>query len=604
VVKLSKRIKWAKYPRLAAALIFMVLLGAACSKATPTPTAPSVPAATRTATAVPGTPISQLATVEIRVTDKPPEGVTKILLTVQNIEVNVAQAGTESGWKTIIPGPTEFDLVAVTGVEGVLGSTQLPPGRYSQLRMEVVKAMVTIQNVARPATVPSGKLRFVGEFDLVAGQTAVLTLDFDAERSIVLRGSQDPLLKPVVKLLVRKGGQPLAAAETVSNEPVATPTTVPGATPTTVPGATPTTVPGATPTTVPAPTPTTVPGATPTTVPAPTPTPVPAPTRTLVPTATPTTVPAPTPTLVPGATATPSPVPTLITVPAPTATPVPGATLTPTPVPTPTPTPVPGATPTATAVPAATPTPVPGATPTATTVPGATPTPSPTPLAGRAPIALGSAGNFVILTKTGISTTGTTSIVGDIGVSPIDSTGITGFGLIADSSNTFSTSSLVTGRVYAANYTAPTPSNMTTAVSAMETAYTDAAGRTTPDFTELGTGNISGMTLTPGLYKWGTEVTITSGVTLTGGANAVWIFQIAGNLTVGNGAIVTLSGGAQAQNIFWQVAGQTTLGTTSQFKGIILCQTLIAMNTGATLDGRALAQTAVTLNANAVTKPN
>ncbi len=145
---------------------------------------------------------------------------------------------------------------------------------------------------------------------------------------------------------------------------------------------------------------------------------------------------------------------------------------------------------------------------------------------------------------------------------------------------------------------------MTTAVSAMETAYTDAAGRTTPDFTELGTGNISGMTLTPGLYKWGTEVTITSGVTLTGGANAVWIFQIAGNLTVGNGAIVTLSGGAQAQNIFWQVAGQTTLGTTSQFKGIILCQTLIAMNTGATLDGRALAQTAVTLNANAVTKPN
>jgi hypothetical protein len=134
----------------------------------------------------------------------------------------------------------------------------------------------------------------------------------------------------------------------------------------------------------------------------------------------------------------------------------------------------------------------------------------------------------------------------------------------------------------------------------METAYTDAAGRTLPDFTELGAGNIDGLTLVPGLYKWGTGVTIPTGVTLTGGANDVWIFQIAQDLTVGNGAIVTLSGGAQATNIFWQVAGQVTLGTTSQFKGIILCQTLIQMNTGAKLEGRALAQTAVTLDSNNV----
>jgi hypothetical protein len=211
----------------------------------------------------------------------------------------------------------------------------------------------------------------------------------------------------------------------------------------------------------------------------------------------------------------------------------------------------------------------------------------------------------VILTKTGISTTGTTSIVGDIGVSPIDSTAITGFGLIADSSNTFSTSSLVTGKVYAADYAPPTPSKMTTAVSAMETAYTDAAGRTIPDFTELHAGDITGQTLVPGLYKWGTGVLISGGgVTLSGGATAVWIFQIAGNLTVADGAIVTLSGGAQPKNIFWQVAGQATLGTTANVKGIILSQTLISMNTGATLNGRALAQTAVTLDANAVTKPN
>jgi hypothetical protein len=172
-----------------------------------------------------------------------------------------------------------------------------------------------------------------------------------------------------------------------------------------------------------------------------------------------------------------------------------------------------------------------------------------------------------------------------------------------DSSNTFATSSLVTGKVYAADYTPPTPSKMTTAVSDMEIAYTDAAGRTNPAATELGAGDISGMTLAPGLYKWGTGVLINTGVTLNcqGNTNAVFIFQIAQDLTMANGAIVTLSGGCQAKNIFWQVAGQATLGTTSNFKGNILSQTLIDMQTGATLNGRALAQTAVTLDANPVT---
>ncbi len=225
--------------------------------------------------------------------------------------------------------------------------------------------------------------------------------------------------------------------------------------------------------------------------------------------------------------------------------------------------------------------------------------------AAQLPVNLGTAGNFVILAKTAISTTGTTSIVGDIGVSPAAATYITGFGLIMDASNKFSTSSLVTGKVYAANYAPPTPSTMTTAVLDMQTAYTDAAGRTLPDFTELGAGNIGGMTLTPGLYKWGTGVKIPpGGVTLSGGANDVWIFQIAQDLTVDNGAKVTLSGGAQAKNIFWQVAGKTTLGTTSDFKGIILSKTLISLNTGATLNGRALAQTAVTLIANVIIAPS
>jgi hypothetical protein len=172
-----------------------------------------------------------------------------------------------------------------------------------------------------------------------------------------------------------------------------------------------------------------------------------------------------------------------------------------------------------------------------------------------------------------------------------------------DSSNQFSTSVLVTGKVYAADYAVPSPAYMTTAISDMQTAYVNAAGRILPAATELGAGNIGGMTLAPGLYKWSTGLNIPTNVTLSGNANDVWVFQIAQNLTVANAARVILSGGAQASNIFWQVAGQATLGTTSVVNGNILCQTLIAMQTGSTLNGRALAQTAVTLDAATVTKP-
>jgi hypothetical protein len=224
--------------------------------------------------------------------------------------------------------------------------------------------------------------------------------------------------------------------------------------------------------------------------------------------------------------------------------------------------------------------------------------------ASPAPVDLGTAGDFAVLAKTGISATGTTHITGDIGISPAAASYITGFGLIMDSSNVFSTSSLVTGNIYAADYTPPTPSKMTTAVSDMETAYTDAAGRTLPDYTELYAGDVTGQTLTAGLYKWGTGVLISAGgVTIFGAPSDVWIFQIAQTLIVASGAIVTLDGGAQASNIFWQVTGQTTLGTSSQFNGIILDKTAIVIQTGATLNGRALAQTAVTLDANVVTAP-
>ncbi|MFA5851440.1 MAG: ice-binding family protein, partial [Spirochaetales bacterium] len=222
---------------------------------------------------------------------------------------------------------------------------------------------------------------------------------------------------------------------------------------------------------------------------------------------------------------------------------------------------------------------------------------------GPSAVLLGSAGNYVILAKTAISATVGTAITGDLGISPAAQSFVTGFGLVEDATNEFATSSLVTGRVYSSNDAPPTPTILTTAVSDMETAYTDAAGRVTPDFTNLGAGNVTGLTLVPGLYTWGTSLQATSGFTISGGANDVWIFQVAGDLTIGNGVIVTLGGSAQAKNIFWQVAGQTSLGTTAEFKGVVLCMTQIVVQTGATVNGRLLAQTQVTLDANAVTEP-
>jgi hypothetical protein len=221
--------------------------------------------------------------------------------------------------------------------------------------------------------------------------------------------------------------------------------------------------------------------------------------------------------------------------------------------------------------------------------------------AGHA-VDLGSASGFAILAKSGIAAGGTTFITGNIGVSPIDSSGITGFALIADASNQFSTSSLLNGRAYASDYAPPTPAGLTTAIGDMQTAYTDAAGRAA-DVTGLGAGTIGGLVLAPGVYKWGTNVLIDTDVTLNGASTAVWIFQIDGTLTLDSGRQVLLAGGAQARNIFWQVAGQVTLHSTSVMQGNILGQTAIVLNTGATLNGRALAQTAVTMDAAIVTSP-
>jgi hypothetical protein len=216
-------------------------------------------------------------------------------------------------------------------------------------------------------------------------------------------------------------------------------------------------------------------------------------------------------------------------------------------------------------------------------------------------VSLGAAATYVILAKTGISTTGTTTVAGDIGISPAGEGSLTGFNLIGDGPGTGSTTSnLVTGTLYAANYLDPTPANLIAAVSAMETAFTDAAGRA-PDVTEYGAGDVSGKTLYRGVYKWSSGLLINTDITLSGSATDVFIFQIAQDLAIGNGVNITLSGGALWKNIYWQVSGQVTIGTTASVKGTILSQTQIVLNTGASLNGRALAQSAVTLDSNTVT---
>jgi hypothetical protein len=215
---------------------------------------------------------------------------------------------------------------------------------------------------------------------------------------------------------------------------------------------------------------------------------------------------------------------------------------------------------------------------------------------------LGTAGNFVILSKSGVSTVPPSAVTGNVGVSPAAASYITGFSLSADASNVFATSPQVTGQVFAADYTPPTPSNLTTAVSDMETAFTDAAGRA-PTATELGAGDISGLTLTPGVYKWGTGLLISTDVTLSGSATDIWIFQIAQDLTVASAARITLAGGAVAKNVFWQVSGAVNIGTTAHLEGVVLSQTSITFATGASINGRLLAQTAVVLDSNAVTQP-
>jgi hypothetical protein len=139
----------------------------------------------------------------------------------------------------------------------------------------------------------------------------------------------------------------------------------------------------------------------------------------------------------------------------------------------------------------------------------------------------------------------------------------------------------------------------------MQTAYTDAAGRTATSAatTNVGAGILTGLTLTPGVYEWGTAVSIPTNLVLNGTATDVWIFKVAGTLDLAAAKSVLLSGGALPKNIFWQVSGAVTIGTTAHLEGVVLSATSISLQTGASANSRLLAQTAVTLDSNALTQP-
>jgi hypothetical protein len=233
---------------------------------------------------------------------------------------------------------------------------------------------------------------------------------------------------------------------------------------------------------------------------------------------------------------------------------------------------------------------------------------------GTAPIAgastgvdLRSAGDFVILSKTGITTVPDSAITGNIGSSPIT----------AAEMDTITCPQMLTGSIYGADAaytgngdktcfkgTAPDNTVVANAILDMGTAYTDAAGRTLPDFTELYAGDISGQTLVPGLYKWGTSVDIYTTVTLAGSASDIWIFQIAGDLTQAAATSVTLTGGAVARNVFWQVGGSAgaAIGSAAHFEGTILAAKKITVGNATTVIGNLYSQTAVTLDQNTVSQ--
>ena len=213
-------------------------------------------------------------------------------------------------------------------------------------------------------------------------------------------------------------------------------------------------------------------------------------------------------------------------------------------------------------------------------------------LVGLLPVELGELAHFAVIAGYAITCVPPCTITGDVGISPAAESWITGFSQVDYTG--YALSPQVTGFIYAADMAEPTPTMLTTAKGDLTAAYNDAAGRTpvpTGPFLNPGSGNLAGLNLVPGLYKFTGEAMASTDFTLTGSATDVWIFQIGTTLTIANNIHMILAGGAQAKNIFWQVGTQATLGTDCIFFGNLFAEASITMETGSTLNGRALAFT-------------
>jgi hypothetical protein len=255
---------------------------------------------------------------------------------------------------------------------------------------------------------------------------------------------------------------------------------------------------------------------------------------------------------------------------------------------------------------------------------GGTASTTPTPAAtgaictGTGCVDLKSAANYAILAEAGVSYTPTATvsstpkITGNIGVSPAAASTITGFALNLPAGGAYSTSTLVTGAIYAPGYAPPTPSNLTTAIGDKLAAYNAAAAMAaagggavggSPGVACPGTGNLGGVTLTPGVYKCTVAVSIPTATALTFNGAGVYVIQTTQTLAQAANTQVILSNGALAQNIFWQVAGAVSIQAGAHMEGNILSASNIALVTGATLHGRLYSATDIAMDSNTVTQP-
>jgi hypothetical protein len=238
------------------------------------------------------------------------------------------------------------------------------------------------------------------------------------------------------------------------------------------------------------------------------------------------------------------------------------------------------------------------------------------PSGAESSVDLGTADDYVILAKTGITTVQDSVITGDIAVSPIFDLAMTGFDFTRciDGDEIFSTSEQLVGagdKAFAADYGGATETALITAVSDMETAYTDAAGRPNSNGARinLGDGILNGASfggqatpLTPGVYTFSTGVSITNNIYFSGSATDIFIIQMAGNLDQAANKRVILENGAVAENIFWQIAGNVAVGAGAHFEGVLLVKTDVTFFTGSSLNGRILAQTACNLQKATITQ--